>query len=77
MIRGLPLKVELIRALPLALLALAAICLAIAGPPAPVEQPATVGSIDLDALHRQAATALEALRSSRDRPRQIVAAKIF
>jgi hypothetical protein len=65
------LKLDLLRALPLALIACAVGLFAIFGRPVPaeppVEEPATVGSIDFDALHRQASTALESLRQSRQR----------
>jgi hypothetical protein len=73
MIRGLPLRLELVRALPLALLACAAAWTAFVEPPAPVERPATVGTIDFDALHRQASAALESLRHSHERRRRLAA----
>jgi hypothetical protein len=61
-------RIHLLRALPLALIACAAAWLAIVGGPeparTPVEELPTVGQIDLDALHRDASSALDALRHS-------------
>jgi len=79
MIRGLPMRLTFLRALPLALLACAAAYLAIVGRPAPaevpVESPPTVGAIDFDILHRQASTALEALRHSHEHQRKLATAE--
>ena len=79
MTKGAALRIQLLRALPLALIACAAAYFAIVGGSepvaAPVENPPTVGAIDFDALHREASAALEALRYSRQRKLAAVAAE--
>ncbi len=71
-------RVNILQALPLALIACAAAYLAIFGRPVavppPVAVPSVVGSIDFDALHRQANSALEALRNSRNQRRRLASA---
>jgi hypothetical protein len=75
--QGAALRLNLLRALPLALIACAAAYLAVVGGPepvtAPVEQPVPVGRIDFDALHRQASAALDSLRQSQQRQRKVAA----
>jgi hypothetical protein len=70
-------RLSILQALPLALIACAAAYLAVIGSPEqlerPVEKPATVGEIDFDALRREASDALEALRHAHERRRQLAA----
>jgi hypothetical protein len=81
-------RLNLLQALPLVLIACAAAYFAATGwpeplvlsveKPLPAEKPATIGEIDFDALHRQASAALEALRQSQKRQRKLaVIAKAY
>ncbi len=63
--------------LPFALLAGGAWAYAMAELPAPVERQDTVAQIDFDDLHRQANTAMEKLRQSRERRMTSASAAAF